>query len=677
MKAEAVSFLEDFIRKSVGAQYIIPVYQRNYNWKKDAQVKKLLVDIEKLITNSKYEHFIGSIVYIVTKDGLTGQERSVVDGQQRLTTVFLILYALRDLALDQKQESIAKIITTWYLENSTDEDKYKLRLKPSVSDDDTFEAIANRKHDEISNVNSNVYINYLYIKEFFFKMLESYSFDNIIEAMRRLNIVYIMLSEEDNAQLIFESINSTGMELTSADLIRNYVLMIKDNDTQERIYNKYWKKLDNIFTDSKRMEMFFRIYLAVKQNSLINKNKVYTGFIEYWLEEIKTKSNEIIMEEILCYARHYEKLRLDKISGDYAKEISDFRNINSDIPLPVALEILELKRKEILTINQVKDSLHVINTYMVRRYLVEKQTKEISRTFPTCLKNVLDYCNKNDYGNFTEVLKKFLIDNNAQNTAYMPSDNEIEQYLLTANAYVMKNIRWLLERIEMNDNLAVVDFSNLSIEHIMPQTRSNEWIEIIDVSDEDYDSYKNRIGNLTLATGRDNSQMGNKFFDYKKNVLSKTSHIRLNQGILEKDTWRLEEITERTEKMISIILELFSYMKSTLEVSENREISLQIRGEIVASGRLNEDNSITVYADSKIRMDIVPLTIVAKDKREELLANEIISEEDGEFILTENQDFNSPSTAAEFLLGGSVNGWEIWRGHNGDNIDKLFRRTEL
>ncbi len=674
MKAEAVSFLEDFIRKSVGAQYIIPVYQRNYNWKKDAQVKKILSDLVKLLKNEKYEHFIGSIVYIVTKDGLTGQERSVVDGQQRLTTIFLILYSLRDLAYERNQESVAKTITTWYLENYTEEDKYKLRLKPSVSDDDTFEAIANRKYNEITNLQSNVYINYLYIKEFLAEQLLKYSFDDIIVAMRRLNIVYIMLSEGDNAQLIFESINSTGMELTSADLIRNYVLMNKNNDTQEKIYNNYWRKLDNIFKDSKRMELFFRIYLAVKQFSLVNKQKVYFAFIEFWEKESITKTCECMMDDIVNYARHYEKLRIEIIKGVYAQEISDFRNINSDIPLALALEILELKRKEKLTDEQVVKSLQVINSYMVRRYLVEKQTKEISRTFPTCLKNVLDYCEKCGYSNFTEVLKKYLIDNNAQNTAYMPTDNEIEQYLLTANAYVMKNLRWLLERIEMIDNVAVVDFSNLSIEHIMPQTRSNEWNEIKDSSEEEYNNYKNRMGNLTLATGRDNSIMGNKFFDYKKDVLSKTSHIRMNKEILDKDKWGFNEIDERTKEMIKVICGLFPYMKSTINDTENREILIQLRGEVIANGRFNDNNTVTIYTESKIRMDVPPSANITKEKRDELFANEIIIEEAGEYVLTENQDFQSPTMAAEFILGGSVNGWDVWKGANGDSIDKLFRK---
>lgn len=671
MKAEAVSFLEDFVRNSVGAQYIIPVYQRNYNWKKDTQVKKLLDDVDGLLEDTNKIHFMGSLIYLVTIDGLIGQERSVVDGQQRLTTLFLMLYSLRDIAIDLNQNELASSLTSFYLENPASNDKYKLKLKPSVSDDDCFKKIATKRIDRIEDEKSNVLINYNFIKEYFRGKILNHSMEEIVDALKRLNVVYIRLDDKDDAQLIFESINSTGMDLTSADLIRNFILMNRNNDVQERIYKEYWRKVEIAFGASKKVELFFRLYIGIKQYTLCNINKVYVNFREFWNKEILIRNYEEILEEVLNYTIHYETLFTKTIEDDLKQEIADFRKINSEMPATFVMETMELFRKDILTKQQVKAVIGVVNTYMVRRYLVERQTNEISRTFPTCLKNVIEYCEHNSYSEYEDATKRYLINNNMQNTAFMPTDKEIEEHLATTNAFVMKNLRWLLERIEMKDNIAVVNFSNLSIEHIMPQTRNDAWTRA-DISDEEYDNFKHRIGNLTLATERDNSAMGNKFFDYKRDVLSRTSHIRMNQSIAEKQNWGFDEITNRTEEMIKDLLSIFPYVKSEKDEILNRDIYIQIKGENIALGRLNVDNSVTVYLGSKIISEIQPDSRVAKEKREELLALDIIIEEDGGFVLTENCDFTSPTLAAEFVLGGSNNGWEIWKGYNGKDINSIF-----
>ena len=236
MKAAAASLLNTMIKQCNGSQYVIPVYQRTYTWQSNDQVKKLLDDMENLLRAPDKEHFVGTMVYVVTSDGFSVQERSVVDGQQRLTTIFLMLYALRDIADKQKKSDVSQNISSVYLENANLEGSKRLRLKPLVSDDDVFEKIVTKKVHDAKDKRSPVYVNYEYIKRRLQKFFESgYDFDAIHSALNRFTVVYIILDSGDNAQQIFESINSTGVPLTSADLIRNFVLMNKSSEVQEKM----------------------------------------------------------------------------------------------------------------------------------------------------------------------------------------------------------------------------------------------------------------------------------------------------------------------------------------------------------------------------------------------------------------------------------------------------------
>lgn len=667
MKADAVSFLEDFIRKSVGSQYVIPVYQRNYTWKKSEQVNKLLSDIERIMSNPEKKHFIGTIVYVVTKDGLTGQERSVVDGQQRLTTIFLTLYAMKTIAKERGNQEVVNVLTDWYLENNSSNEKYKLRLKPLVADDTVFAHIAHGDIDEIEEKESNVYINFEYIKSAISKWLDSgKSYDDIIMAMRNLYVVYIILEKDDNPQQIFESINSTGMELTAADLIRNYIMMNKPNDEQENVYLNVWKKLEDIFFNSKKLEAFFRFYLASKKYTLSAQKRLYDEFQVYWNAEKATNGEEAILSDIINYAKHYKRLYLAKDEDALGESLYDFRKLSSDMVAPFAMELLELLRKNEINNEQVRCVLGLINTYLVRRHMMGLDTSDITRFFPTYLKNVLDTLKESKTEFFVDICIKCLVVDNRQKKSFMPDDEQLKTYLMTANAYSLTHTRWLLEKIEAKGNSVGVITQNLSIEHIMPQKRSEYWAEVMGIEQDKYDQYVNRIGNLTLVSQSDNSSMSNKDFSTKKEKLSATSHIVMNQYILGKEHWNIDDINERSSILIDSILAIFPYAKPTMIFAERKEaINITRQGEVIATGFVLADKTVILNSGSQIVWDNSPYHTAVQEMRDSLFDNDAITENDAKYILQEDQYLSSLSFAANFVLGGNQSGWYTWRDSEG------------
>ena len=665
MKAENAGFLDGFLRLSVGAQYVIPVYQRNYNWKREDQVKQLINDIEILLENPNTQHFVGSLVYCITKDTLNGQERSIVDGQQRLTTLMLLLYAIKHVAQERKNYAAAKAINNNYLENSEIENKYKLRLKPSVSDDDDYKEIA-LGNDNL-NSTSNVSLNYVFCKEQVGAWIDKgFTYDQIINAIKRLQIISILLKEEDgdNPQQIFESINSTGMELTAADLIRNYILMNKDNDTQEKLYTNYWRKLENLLPNPRDLESFLRLYLANKQMYLTSKRNVYSEFKKYWGEQLKNTNETLLLQDILRFGEHYYRLYYSNEADILGEELTNYRVLRSDMPAPFTMQVLEFLRIGAIKAEAASNVIKLINIYLIRRYITNLDTNDISRYFPTYLRQVREKCEKQGYKNFYEVCKAVLINSTRQKTSYIPDDADIRNYLKTANAYNLKNIRWILEKIEMQKSNVPIEQGSLSIEHVMPQTKGEGWQEVNNVTFEEYSSYVNRLGNLTLAAKVDNTVMGNRSFAVKKEILHKSSHIKMNEYFFKRKKWGFAEINVRTEAIINEILRLFPMDASNyVEIIQDFDVVIIIGGKVVAYGYYyGADKTLQVKAGSNIFLDkSAPHTKAASEAREELRENKGIFLKSGKYVLKEDVTFDSPGTAAEFVLGGSKNGWEAWR----------------
>ena len=573
--------LLQLLGNSLGCQFVIPVYQRNYTWAAEREVKQYFDDLQSVLKGDYKNHFMGIIIYLEKAIDFSSREFSIIDGQQRLTTTFLIIYAIKQLLVNCNDTEKVKQLEGQYLTNPYHNDKIKYKLKPLVADDDVYRCIVEDRMDEITDKESNVLKNYQYISNRLNELLlQGYDANAILMALDKLYVVCVPISEEDNAQKIFESINATGVKLTSADLIRNYLLMDLQSDVQEKYYADYWKKLeDNVSTDSKTLELFFRMYLAVKTYNLVPKNNVYREFVK-WIEEHDTDIKDLF-EDLLEYAKIFNLLMnkdVNKIDKKLKDAIGDFRKVNSDIPMAIVMEFYQIHRKGLISTDVFVSLICAINTYMIRRSLCDMNSQNISKLFPTVLKKVLEKCN----GDYTDVLKYLnqeMVGNMASTSgSYMPTDKQMMELLLNANVYKRPALRIVLDRLELYNNPAPVNLSNLSIEHLMPQTPTEEWLEELDTDMETYLENLHRLGNLTLAAKKDNSKMSNLMWGYKNEVLKETAHLKLNLELMKIDKWDMAKIDIRTKELIEKICTIYPYP----DVSVTQRIDDSIVDEMAA-----------------------------------------------------------------------------------------------
>ena len=594
----------DLLVGSSGAQFVIPVYQRNYTWKANSEVKQYLEDLENILNGRYKSHFLGIFIYLEKTINYASREYSVIDGQQRLTTTFLLLYAIKHLLIDEGNIEEAERLNGQFLINPYSEN-VKYKLKPSVSDDDAYKCIVENRLEDIKDKNnSNVYKNYEYIIDSLKNSISvNHQLTEILDALRHFYVVVIPVSEEENPQKIFESINATGVKLTSADLIKNYLLMNMSSIDQENYYSKYWEKIEeSVSKESKELEVFFRMYLAIKKYELVSKSNVYKEFV-FWTE--KNSFNILdLFEDLLQYAKIYyfiRKQNLREIPKELKEQIIDFRKINSDLILPLYMELVRLYNNSQLNAEKLNKCMLIINSYMIRRSICDFDSQNISRLFPTVLKKVIEKCNHN-YEKIDIVLSQELVAKNVNTSkSFMPTDKQMEELLSEANIYQRPALRIILDKIEIADNPAPVDLSSLSVEHLMPQTPTEEWLEELDTTKEEYDTYLHRLGNLTLAAKSDNSKMQNYMWDYKNEILRSTGHLKLNSDLLEIQRWNFEEIKKRTKKLIARICEIYPYPE--IDLSDIHDEGEDIVNESIAletsKKKLFEDKDVS-YQKNRI-----------------------------------------------------------------------------
>lgn len=631
--------LLDLLKSANGDQFVVPCYQRNYTWRANYEVKQFLIDLDAVINGEYPRHFLGVIVFLSKTISLGVNEMSIIDGQQRLTTIFLTLYAAKSIYEEIGNKDSAEIIESSYLVNSHGP---KYRLKPLVADDDIYRCIVENKFDEIQNKDSKIYLNYISIKEHLKGLiLKGNNLDDIVMALDKLYLVSIPIGENDNAQKIFESINATGSKLTAADLIRNFLLMNLDSDTQDEYYSKYWKKIeDSVSSDSKSLEMFFRMFLAIKTFTLVAKNNVYRSFVEW------VKNNPInikdLFENLLKYARVYQFLYVDDISGlkptlKYA--LTDFRKFNSDLPLPVAMELYEQHLQGNIDIDNFAKSINSINAYLIRRSLCDLDSSNITRLFPNILKKLLEKCN-GDFSNIVNILNQEMVGNNANTSgSYMPTDVQMHDILHNASVYKRPALRIVLDRLETDNNPAPIDLSALSVEHLMPQTPTTEWLEELGVNEDEYFANLHRLGNLTLATKPDNSRMGNSIWEYKNEVLKNTLHLKLNIELLPIVQWKIDCIEKRTNELIDRICKLYPYPKVKI---------------------VDESSSKNIVSENEA-LEIVSDLLFGESKFDEVEKNRIYVSQDKEngYLL---------STSKMYPQGNKE---KYWFGYRLSRIDKI------
>lgn len=539
-------------------RFIVPVYQRNYDWKKE-NCKQLFDDLVNVIKEGKDTHFFGSIVsYAHSRD-----EVVLIDGQQRITTVSLILIAIVN-ALKKgdvsTEDSTLHLRLEDFLVDKYDKTERKVRLKPFRDDCIAFDRlIYNDESDYISE--SKVTINYRY----FYDRIVNYkelSVDELFKAVNCLEIIDIELEPQhgDNPQLIFESLNSTGLDLTESDKIRNYVLMNLSPDIQEAYYDRYWNKIEKCSCDE--LDGFIRNYLTIKQGVIPTLKGIYPAFKSY----TKTKGNvESVLQDMLVYASAYKDIVTFNVGDNDANEVAQRLDLlDMTVAYPFLMAFLVYAKETGLEGREIYKVFSCVETFIFRRLMCGWPTNALNKIFATLHSSVLK--NKKKEDTYSSVMI-YLLENRKLSGAF-PKDDEFLKGFTTKNIYSMqaKNKEYIFERLEnssskeKNDVVGNIEKGILTIEHIMPQTLSSAWKQSLG---EDWEIIQEKwlhtIPNLTLSAY--NSSYSNRLFEEKKTMKNGflESGIRLNHYISQFEKWGEEELEIRKAKLSEMALEIWSY----------------------------------------------------------------------------------------------------------------------
>ena len=672
--------MSDFIKMTMGSQFVIPVYQRNYTWIPEKETARFMNDMENLLSGKSDNQFLGIIIYLETPVTAMFRQFQIIDGQQRMTTAFLFLLALRQYA-EQRKDSVTKgMIEDYYLYNHHVSESMSLRLKPAISEDDVYARLVYGSPKDLSpkEKESNVYRNYDYISRRIRNFAGRYPLLQILDTLNRIDILGFPLSDRDNAQQIFESINSTGAPLTSADLIRNYILMNHTDDVQERLYSMYWKPLESYFPDSRKLEDFFRFFLAAKTYSLMSRKDVYEGFKTYW--ENYRGTTESGMQEVVRYGRYFQTIYSGPAeNAQIERALDDFRKNDSRLPAPFLMEMMRLQEQGEITARELTGVIQLTDSYLIRRALCSSDASGLNRYFPQLLRSVLTAFEKNR--DILTITRVHLINYNRGKILAMPTDDQLRKQLREVNAYSLMCIRSVLDRIEHFNSHARVDLSGLNIEHIMPQHPNTWWKENSGMAAEDeYAEYVNLIGNLTLCAEYDNSRMGNEDFAYKKKVLAKTSHIRLNEKILKKKTWDKESILKRCDELAETIIRIYPYDAGKAIAAPKNSNLIVLNTPTVSARAVYRDRAhVEVLAGSTMKPYGAREMKTMRQQFQSMYDRGILTDdENGKIQFEQNYRFGDLNAAASFLMHRGGNNASAWVQEDGSEFhpEQIQERTE-
>ncbi|MHB9295391.1 hypothetical protein PilKf_01134 [Pillotina sp. SPG140] len=561
MRANETGMLE--FLKGYDKRFVIPVYQRNYDWKKD-NCKQLFDDLVDMIENKRKSHFFGAIVYVYN-DNLSNKknikELIIIDGQQRITTLMLLMLALIHTQEKTKEDdhlNIDLIKDEYLIDKYTKEVKLKSIKKDAIALNTLF--LNNEKDDQ----NSNIIVNYQYFKKLLKECDKTLS--EIFSAMLRLDIVDISLKiDEDDPQLIFESLNSTGLDLSEADKIRNFILMRLSSDEQTEYYEKYWKNIEK-YTDYD-VSSFIRHYLTYKERSIPKLGEVYVVFKEY-IHKNAHISTETILKELLIFSGYYNHIIHPNHENKKIREVLIYLNIlDVKVIYPFLLELFnDCYRDNIISDNTLREILLTIESFLFRRMICEVQTRGLNTLFANLGKDIKGF---NDYkNNYREVLNYVL--SQIIYSQRFPDDKEVKEKMRLKDFYNIKNRLYIFYRLEYFEKEQSIDFSSLwdkkelSVDHIMPQELSEPWKSALGSNYETiHAKYLHTIGNLTVIF--DDSEMGNDSFSDKKILYDDypQNTLYLNAYINQQHTWNEATIIERADILIERALKIWKYCDNT------------------------------------------------------------------------------------------------------------------
>ncbi|RKV44615.1 DUF262 domain-containing protein [Helicobacter pylori] len=562
MKADAIKLL-DFIGKSQEKQFVIPIYQRLYSWGKE-QCEQLWDDIIKTGGNDQIEgHFIGSIVFV--HDGIyttNHNELLIIDGQQRLTTITLLCIALRNHSSDEveilKKFSRQKIQNR-YLINSDEKGDKKFKLILSEPDKDTLLFLIDKDRRKPSEPSLKIVENFKLFEKWIRKNTDK--LETIFKGLEKLMIVWIALKKEkDDPQLIFESMNSKGIELTQADLIRNYILMGLEPEKQKIFYKKYWRAMEEDFKQNETLfNQFVRHYLTIKTREISNINKVYEAFKDY--RQKKGIEIEDLLKDLQKYCGYFCQIAFKKEADkDLNKALSFLVDLEMDVVYPLLLELYSDYSDGVLSQQDFIPIIALIESYIFRRAVCGLGTNSLNKVFPSFTKKI----NTDQYLESIKVHFGYLTEKQR-----FPNNDEFKKLFITIDFYRFKKKKYFLERLENFDTKEPVNTQECTIEHIMPQTLNLEWERDLGGNFQAiHDKYLHTIGNLTL-TGY-NKEYSNNSFQEKRDMENgfKQSPLRLNQSLRDLEVFDEKEIEKRANYLADWALKIWTYPKLDAETLE-------------------------------------------------------------------------------------------------------------
>ncbi len=604
-----------FFEENQNNQFVIPIYQRLYSWEKK-QCEQLWDDIIKAGGNDKMNgHFIGSILYV--QDGIThSSPLLIIDGQQRLTTITLLLIALRN-HLSEGVEFLEKFsrkkIENRYLINRDEYGDKKFRLILSESDKDTLLSLIDGSRRKPSEPSEKIMENFKLFEELINKNTDK--LEAIFKGLDKLMIVEISLEKgKDDPQLIFESMNSKGVDLTQTDLIRNYIIMETEVEKQECFYNQYWRAMEEDFKQNEALfNKFVRHYLTIKTGKIPNEKRVYEAFKDY--QQKKGIEIEDLLKDLQKYCGYFCQIAFKKEEDkELNKALSFLVDLEMDVVYPLLLELYSDYSDGVLSKQDFIPIIALTESYLCRRAVCGLKSNGLNKLFPSFTKKI----DKKQY--LKSVEERF---GSLKGNQRFPNDLEFKELFITRDFYEFKKIHTFLTRLENSDTKEPVNTEGCSVEHIMPQTLTWEWQRDLGENFEAInEKYLHTIGNLTL-TGY-NSEYSNNSFQEKRDMEKgfKQSSLQLNQSLKKLEPFGEKEIEKRANDLADRALKIWTYPileAETLEEykpkKEKKEKKEKEEYKLKKEKKVYDLNSYNFGSKSRELFDILREGIKALDEK--------------------------------------------------------------
>ena len=542
-------------------KFTIPLYQRRYSWGRK-QCSQLLEDIIKVgkSDDPSAQHFIGSIVLSQT-DGFI-PTYIIIDGQQRITTLNLLIATLAEYLFENDltiERYDADTLLNFYLVNDSQNDLY-YKLELTNDDDETFKKIVdNVLTSEKIDFDKDDSVNLINSYKFFKNHINENNIVDIIKGFTRLLIVKIIVTEKENPQLIFESLNATGLKLNQSDLIRNYVLMVLPYDKQEELYTKYWYDIEKGFekkpgdSSNSAFDLFIRDYLTVenKEYPKLSDDDIYIQFKKH-SQDFDTES---LIKMLFTDSKYYlnavfnleEDIKLNKA-------FKSLNNMDYKVTRPFILALYRDYKRGLLNKEEFIQILHLTETYLLRRSICGFATNTLNKIFSKLYSDIIKIKEEKDLSYIDSYKIALLL---KKGSSQIPNDEDFKDNFVKYNK--SRHRMYIFDKLENYGFKETIDLSGFTVEHIMPQTLSDEWKEYLGL--ENYEiihmKYLEVLGNITFT--RYNSNMSNASFDLKKSKGYIPSNLRLNRDLCEFDYWNEESIIKRSENLAARAKVIWEY----------------------------------------------------------------------------------------------------------------------